>query len=421
VSRARSKEPGASGSGWTDDEIAIVPDGTVTTPGGFLAGAVHVGVRTDWDKLDVGLLYSEAPCVAAGVYTRNALKGASLIVSMEHLAKGSAQAIVANSGCANCSVGKQGIDDAIQLAQLTGKKFGIDPHEVVVASTGVIGTFLPMDRISVGIEEIVMSPEGGMDFARAIMTTDTRPKHIAVRHGHWSMGGVVKGVGMIHPNMATMLCFVTTDAAVAHPFLASALKEAVDDSFNMIDIDSDTSPDDTVVIMANGLAGGGRIDEVHPEAGAFRAALRIVCTDLAKQMVGDAEGGTKVIEARVEGAVSREDARKAAREIVKSIGVKTAIYGHDPNWGRIISAVGNSGAAMKQDTTALYLTTPEGNELCLFRDGVPQSFEAAVAKACLAPREVRLRATLGLGDGSAIAWGSDLTEEFVRLNSMYTT
>ncbi len=418
---ARSKEPGPRRGGPSGEEIALIPDGTVTTPRGFLAGAVHVGVRTDWDKLDIGLIYSEAPCVAAGVYTRNALKGASLLVSMEHLAKGSAQAIVANSGCANCSVGKQGIDDAIQLAQLTGKKFGIDPHEVVVASTGVIGTFLPMDRISAGIEKIEVSSDGGIDFARAIMTTDTRPKHVAVRDNSWSMGGVVKGVGMIHPNMATMLCFVTTDAAVTQPFLASALKEAVDDSFNMIDIDSDTSPDDTVVVMANGLAGGEPIDEGHPDARVFRAALRVVCTELAKEIVGDAEGATKVIEARVEGAASSEDARKAAREIVKSLGVKTAIYGHDPNWGRIISAVGNSGAAMKQETTALYLATPEGSELCLFRDGVPQSFEAAVAKACLAPREVRLRATLGLGDSAATAWGSDLTEEFVRLNSMYTT
>lgn len=421
MSGAGSKAPGASGSGWTDDEITIVPEGTVTTPSGFLAGAVHVGVRTDWEKLDLGLLYSQAPCVAAGVYTRNALKGASLLVSMEHLANGSAQAIVANAGCANCSVGQRGIEDAIKMAQLTGGKFGLDPHEVVVASTGVIGTFLPMDRISAGIEEIVMSPEGGMDFARAIMTTDTRPKHVAVRCGAWSMGGVVKGVGMIHPNMATMLCFVTTDAAVAQPFLASALKEAVDDSFNMIDIDSDTSPDDTVVVMANGLAGGERIDDAHPEADAFRTALRIVCTDLAKQMVGDAEGATKIIEACVEGAATREDARKAAREIVKSIGVKTAIYGRDPNWGRIISAIGNSGAAMNQETTALYLIAPEGSELCLFRDGVPQSFEVAVAKTCLAPREVRLRATLGLGSRAATAWGSDLTEEFVRLNSMYTT
>ena len=211
------------GAGVITEGIESVPEGTVTTPRGFLAGAAKAGVRSDWDKLDVGLVYSEAPCVAAGVYTRNALKGASLLVSMEHLEKGSAQAIVVNAGCANCSVGERGIEDAIKMAQLTGTKFGIDPHEVVVASTGVIGTFLPMDRIRRGIETIGVSADGGMDFARAIMTTDTRPKHVAVRANGWSMGGVVKGVGMIHPNMATMLCFVTADAAVTQPFLAGAL------------------------------------------------------------------------------------------------------------------------------------------------------------------------------------------------------
>jgi glutamate N-acetyltransferase / amino-acid N-acetyltransferase len=409
------------GTRLASEGVELIEEGTVTTPKGFLAGAAKVGVRRDWDKLDVGLVFSEAPCVAAGVYTKNALKGASLLIAMEHLAKGSAQAIVANSGCANCSVGKRGIDDAIRMAQLAGAKFGIDPHEVVVASTGVIGTFLPMDRIAGGIEKIEVSPDGGLDFARAIMTTDTRAKHIAVRCRGWSMGGVVKGVGMIHPNMATMLCFITTDAAVAQPFLASTLKEAVDDSFNMIDVDNDTSPDDIVVVMANGLAGAETIDEGHREADLLRTALRTVCVGLAKQMIADAEGATKIIESRVEEAASREDARKAAREIVVSIGVKTAVYGHDPNWGRIVSAVGNSGAAMKEETLALYLTTPEGKELCLFRDGVPQNVEAAEAKACLAPREVRLRVTMGLGDGAATAWGSDLTEEFVRLNSMYTT
>jgi len=232
---------------------------------------------------------------------------------------------------------------------------------------------------------------------------------------------VVKGVGMIHPNMATMLCFVTTDAAAEQRFLASALRDAVDDSFNMIDIDSDTSPDDTVVVMANGLAGGEPIDDEHAQADRFRAALRLVCTDLAKQMVADAEGATKTIEARVEGAATREDARRAAREIVMSLGVKTAVYGHDPNWGRIISAVGNSGAEMKEQTTALYLSGADGEEICLYSGGVPQAYDPSAAKACLTPRDVRLRLTMGIGEASATAWGSDLTEDYVRLNSLYTT
>lgn len=401
--------------------LEIISDGTVTTPRGFLAGATKVGVRSDWDKLDVGIVYSETPCLAAGVYTKNNLKGASLLVSMEHLSRGTAQAIVANSGCANCATGEQGIEDAIKMAQLTGHKFGIDPHDVVVASTGVIGTLMPMDRIAAGIEQISSSADGGLDFAKSIMTTDTRPKHVAVRTPNWSIGGVVKGVGMIHPNMATMLCFITTDASVAQPFLASVLKESVDDSFNMIDVDNDTSPDDTVVVMVNGLSGGAPIDEAHPEGSLFHEALRRVCIDLAKQQIADAEGATKMIEARVEGAASANDARKAAREIVVSVGVKTAIYGHDPNWGRIISAVGNSGATMKAENTSLYLRTLGGGELCLFRDGVPQQYDPAVAKACLAPRDVFMRVTMGLGDASATAWGSDLTEDFVRLNSLYTT
>jgi glutamate N-acetyltransferase/amino-acid N-acetyltransferase len=340
---------------------------------------------------------------------------------MEHLARGRAQAIVANSGCANCATGDQGIADAIKMAQLTGEKFGIDPHDVVTASTGVIGTLMPMDRIARGISEIGVTAEGGLDFARSIMTTDTRPKHVAVRTANWSIGGVVKGVGMIHPNMATMLCFITTDAAVEQPFLASVLKEAVDDSFNMIDVDNDTSPDDTVVVLANGIAGGAPIGAGHHEADLFCTALRTVCVDLAKQQIADAEGATKLIEARVEGAASLEDARRAAREIVVSVGVKTAIYGHDPNWGRIISAVGNSGAAMKLASTSLYLTVPDGGEICLFRDGAPQQYDVGAAKSCLLPREVSMRVTMGLGDAVATAWGSDLTEEFVRLNSQYTT
>jgi glutamate N-acetyltransferase/amino-acid N-acetyltransferase len=258
------------------NELTVIPDGHVTTPRGFRAGAVHVGVRTDWDKLDVGILYSEVPCIAAGVYTRNSLKGASLLVSMDHLADGSAQAVIANSGCANCATGEQGMQDALQMAALTAAKFNIGLHDVVVASTGVIGTLMPMDRVSSGIQKIEVVPDGGMDFTRAIMTTDTRPKHIAVRSEGWSIGGVVKGVGMIHPNMATMLCFITTDAAVSRQFLATTLKDAVDDSFNMIDVDSDTSPDDTVVVMANGLASGDIIDSDHPQAALFANALRFV-------------------------------------------------------------------------------------------------------------------------------------------------
>ncbi len=403
------------------EPIELIPDGGVTTPRGFAAGAVHVGVRPDWSKLDVGLLASEALCKAAAVYTSNRLKAAPLVISQKHLADGHARAVVANSGCANAATGRRGLDDAVEMARLAGARLGIDPHEVVVASTGVIGNFLPMDRIARGVQEIVLSPQGGQDFARAIMTTDTVPKYVAARCGAWSVGGVAKGVGMIHPNLATMLCFLTTDAPLSHSFLAPALKQAVDASFNMIDVDSDTSTNDMTLVLASGLAGGDPIDHGHPQADAFVAALTAVCTHLAKAMVADAEGGSKLIEARVEGAMSLEDARQAAREIVRSLGVKTAVYGQDPNWGRILAAVGNSGAALDPETAELYIGSPDGGEVCLFRRGSPQPYEQAQAKACFAPKEVRFRVLLGLGDGAATAWGSDLTENYVRLNSQYTT
>lgn len=401
-------------------ELEIILEGSVTTPRGFSAGGIHVGVRTDWEKLDVGIVASEVPCVAAATYTQNRVPGASLVISKQHLANGRAQAIVANAGCANAATGKRGMDDGIAMAQLTGKKLGIDPHDVVVASTGVIGTFLPMDRISGGIERMALSAEGGLEFAKAIMTTDTVAKHVAVRCGDWAIGGVVKGVGMIHPNMATMLCFITTDAAVDPAFLSSALKKAVDVSFNMIDVDSDTSPDDIALVLANGLSGGDPINVGHPEAVAFEAALEGVSVTLARKMVADAEGSTKVIQAKVEGAASVGDARKAAREIIRSVGVKTAIYGQDANWGRVLSAVGNSGASVEEDKISLYFTKPDGREICVFR-GAPLEYDLAEAKSCLAPAEVHIRVEMGLGDGAATAWGSDLTEEFVRLNSVYTT
>ncbi len=417
--------------------IDFVSDGGVTSPRGFLAGAVRVGVRPDAEKLDLGVLYSEAECTAAGVYTRNQVKAAPVLITRKHLASGRARAVIANSGCANAATGRQGLDDAVEMACLAGAKLGLDPHEVVVASTGVIGTFLPMDRIREGVARVTLSAQGGTDFARAIMTTDTRPKQVAVRVAGYTVGGVAKGAGMIHPNLtlsgaggtATMLCFLTTDAPVAQELLAGALKAAVDASFNMIDVDSDTSTNDMAVVLANGLAGsaqtGGRppeaIEAGTPGAAAFTAALTAVCTHLAKAMAADAEGGTKLIEARVEGARSQADARAAAREVVRSLAVKTAVYGLDPNWGRILAALGNSGAEMSEERTALFLASPDGAEVCLFRNGSPQPYDPAQAKASLAPKEVRIRVDMGLGDSSATAWGSDLTEEYVRLNSQYTT
>jgi glutamate N-acetyltransferase/amino-acid N-acetyltransferase len=404
-----------------NEAVQLVPEGNVTTPKGFQAGAVRVDIRSDTEKLDLGLLVSEAPCTVAAVYTSNKVKAAPLNVCRKHIAKGDVRALIANSGCANAATGEQGMADAIEMAKLAGAGLGFDPHEVLVASTGVIGMYLPMERIRGGVDEISLSETGGGDFARAIMTTDTKPKCVAARFGEYTVGGVAKGAGMIHPNMATMLAFVTTDAPVAQGFLAKALKDTVNDSFNMIDIDSDTSTNDMVAVMANGLAGGEPIDGSHPAAAAFNSALALVCSHLAKAIVADAEGGTKVIEAKVEGAASVPDARAAAKEIVKSLGVKTAIYGKDANWGRILAAVGNSAAEMREENAEVYLASPNGGEVCLFRDGVPQSYDEDAATACLMPEEVRIRVDLRMGEASAIAWGSDVTEEYVRLNSLYRT
>ena len=404
-----------------ETKTEIIKDGGITTPQGFTAGGLHVGVRDDWTKLDVGLVYSEAPCTTAAVYTSNTLKAAPLLLTREHLKNGRSRAIVANSGCANAATGERGAENAVAMAKLAADKLGVEPTDVIVASTGVIGTQLPMDRIARGVAETKLTGDGGDDFAVSIMTTDTVKKQIAVRFGGWTIGAACKGVGMIHPNMATMLCFMTTDAPVEGAFLTSALKEAVDVSFNMVDIDNDTSTNDMAIVLANGLAGGDTITAGHAEAEAFQKALTLVCTSMARMMVSDAEGGTKLIETRVEGAASPADARQAAREVVTSIGVKTAIYGEDANWGRILAAIGNSGAAWAEPATALYLGHPDGGEVCLYSNGTPQEYDEAAAKACLAPAEVLVRIDLGQGTSEATAWGSDLTEEFVRLNSEYTT
>jgi len=400
-------------------------EGGVALPWGFLAGAVRAGIRPDVDKLDVGILYSEVQCTAAAVYTSNRVKAAPLVVCQEHLADGRAQAIIANSGCANAATGEQGLADARAMAERTAAKLGIRPRDVLVASTGVIGTFLPMERVRDAVSRIELSPAGGPDFARAIMTTDTRPKCNSGRCGQqgeeYALWAVAKGAGMIHPNMATMLCFIATDAPLAQPYLAACLREAVDVSFNMIDVDGDTSTNDTVIVLANGLAGGEPIDERHPAADAFRSALTDCCVRLAKAIVADAEGATRVIECTVEGAASPEDARRAAREVVRSLAVKTAVYGCDPNWGRILAAVGNSGAEMIEEKAALLLSAPENSAVYLYRHGAPVAFDEAQVRACLAAREVHIRVELGLGEAAATAWGSDITEEYVRLNSAYTT
>ena len=398
-----------------------IESGTITSPRGFLAGATFADIKAWREKpFDLAILCSDVPCTAAAVFTTNKIKAAPVVLCRSRLKNRKAQAIVANSGGANACTGEQGLADAERMASLTADKLRLTPEDVMVASTGVIGTNLPMDKIRRGIERIELSPDGGHDLAKAIMTTDTIPKEIAVAleigGKKVTIGGVAKGAGMIHPDMATMLCFLTTDAAIEPDFLQTALKRAVDVSFNMITVDGDTSPNDTVLILANGLAGNPVIKRDTAEAEAFESALQEVCLYLAKSIVRDGEGATKLIEVTVEGAVSLEEARMAARAIASSTLVKAAIHGSDPNWGRIAAALGRSGAEVMESKTDLYL-----GQLCLMKAGCALSFNSQEAVAIMNRDEVRFRLCLNLGEGKATAWGCDLTEEYIALNGDYTT
>ncbi len=398
----------------------LVPKGTITSAKGFLAGAVSAGLKTKGEETaDLGILFSEAPAVAAGMFTTNKIKAAPVILCQRHLAKRSAQAIIVNSGYANACTGEQGTRDAIEMANLAAKKLGISVQDVLVASTGVIGTYLPMEHIRAGIERVTPSAEGGHKLAKAITTTDAAPKELAVTFNisgsEIIIGGIAKGAGMIHPNLATLLCFLATDAAVDPDFLQLALKKAVDVSFNMITIDGDTSPNDTVLLLANGLAGNEVIADGLP-AEMFQGALDEICLYLARQVVKGGEGATKLIEVRVEGASSVAEARLAARAIAASPLVKTAVHGCDPNWGRIIAALGRSGSQVEEAKLDLFLA-----DVCLMEKGKPTPFDRERAKAILGQDEVNIRLCLNLGDGEATAWGCDLSEEYVKINSEYTT
>ena len=401
-----------------DSMFELIPSAPITSVNGFLAGAVHSGIKSR-NELDLAILYSEVPCTAASVFTTNQIKSAPVILSQRHLLRRQAQAIVVNSGCANACLGKQGLADALEMATLTAAKLGISPQDVLVASTGVIGMPLPMSKIRAGIEKIKLTKEGGHDFVKAMMTTDTRPKELVVQidieRTRFTIGGVAKGSGMIHPNLATMLCFIATDALVDADFLQSALQKAVEPSFNMVSIDGETSPSDCVFLLANGLAGNEPISFNNGES--FRETLAKLCVYLAKSMAQDGEGATKLIEVTVVGATKHAEARQAARTIASSPLVKAAIHGNDPNWGRIVAALGRSGAEVVEDQLDVYL-----NDTCVMKQGSPASFSKREMRVVLSNSDnVLIRISLNLGDGKATAWGCDLSEKYVRINSEYTT
>ena len=402
-------------------EINRLEGGTITSPKGFTAGATYSGIRTyTEDKLDLGMLRSESICSVAGTFTTNKVKSPSVVLDQQRVATGRAQAIVINSGIANACVGEQGMTDAIEMAALAAAQLGLEPELVLACSTGLIGVELPMALIRSGVGKIDMNMGGGHDLARAIRTTDTVSKEIAVSFDvegvTYTLGGIAKGSGMVHPDMATMLAFLATDAPVEQRFLQDSLSGAVDTSFNMITVDGDTSTNDSVLVLANGAAGGDAIGAGTPGAGAFQEALNDVCIELAKAIARDGEGASKLIEVMVERAESENDARAAARSVASSLLVKSAIHGADPNWGRIIVALGYSGAQVQEERVALYI-----NDVCIMEGGRPiPYFKDAVVLTMSGP-DVSLRLDLGLGDGSATAWGCDLSEEYVNFNSAYTT
>ena len=401
--------------------INLVEGGTVTTARGFLAGATYAGLKTyAEDKLDLAMMLSEAPCIAAGVFTTNAIRSSSVTVTHEHLGQAGTRGLVVNSGIANTCVGDQGYKDAKEMASLAAGLLGAQQEEILVCSTGVIGVELPMALIRTGLEKIDISADGGHALARAMMTTDTRPKEVAVslevdgRPAH--IGGATKGSGMIHPNMATMLAFVTTDIAVERGFLDATLREVADSSFNMLTVDGDTSTNDTFLVLANGLAENRPISAGSADAGMFKEALQEVCVHLARETARDGEGASRLLVVEVLGAKDTEDARKAARTVASSNLVKSAVYGADPNWGRIIMALGRSGAAAEEPKIDLYV-----NGVCIMQEGKPIPFHRDAVVALMSSPEVTFRLDLNLGEGEATAWGCDLTEEYVIINSAYTT
>ena len=398
-----------------------IPSGTITSATGFRAGSTYAGLKTyGRDKLDLGIVASEAPCTAAGVFTTNKVCSATVPLSRSRILAGQVQAIIANSGCANACVGHQGMLDAEAMGALAAEHLGIPEAGVLVASTGIIGVELPMARLRQNVGKVEVGAEGGHGFARAIMTTDSHPKEAAVQFTiggkRCVIGAVVKGVGMIHPNMATMLCFLTSDAAVDSEFLSGALGRAVDGTLNMLTVDGDTSTNDMAVILANGLAQNPLIRSGTPEANLFEAALGHVCATLTTMIARDGEGATKLMQVVVSGAATLEDARLAARAVVRSPLVKSAVHGGDPNWGRIICAIGSSGANVVEEKLAL-----EINGVVMLEKGTPVPFFKEAASMSMKESDVKIEASLGLGEFSATAWGCDLTEEYVRFNSAYTT
>ena len=404
----------------TSNEIVILQEESVTLPKGFKAGGLHCGLKRK--RLDLGYIVSEVPATAAGVYTTNIFQAAPLVVTQESMAKEhKVQALIVNSANANACTGEQGLKDAYEMQHHFAKELGIEDHLVAVTSTGVIGELLPMEKINAGIDQILgKEHESENNFLEAILTTDLAVKKIGLQlkiDGKTvSIGGAAKGSGMIHPNMATMLGFVTTDANIAHEDLSSALKEITNQTFNMITVDGDTSTNDMVVVMANGLADNNILTKEHPDWDVFKTGLKLVCETLAKKIARDGEGATKLIEVKVDGAFSQNAARAVGKSIISSNLVKTAIYGTDANWGRIVTAIGYSGVPIEPNCIKVSL-----GSIPVFENGLPVPFNEAEAKQYLEQENIQIIVELNQGKESATAWGCDLTYDYVKINASYRT
>ena len=401
-------------------------EGGVTAAKGFQAAGAEAAVKYQ-NRKDMALIYSEAPCRVAGTFTSNLVKAAPVQWDKQLVEQAPfVQAVVANSGIANACTGGQGMDCCRAEAEYAGKLLGIPAGAVLVASTGVIGMQLPMDRITAGMEKLAAAKSGtlqaGHDAARAIMTTDTVPKEIAVQlelGGRTvTLGGMCKGSGMIHPNMCTMLAFLTTDAKISKEMLQKALSADVVDSFNMISVDGDTSTNDTLLILANGLAGNEEITAEGPDYDAFCQALHFVTTFLARKMAGDGEGATALFECRVVGAASKQDARTLAKSVICSSLSKAAIFGHDANFGRFLCALGYSGAVFDPENVDLYFESEAGS-LHIYSAGCALDYSEEEATKILSAPEVTVLADMHAGDAEATAWGCDLSYDYVRINADY--
>ena len=400
-------------------------EGGVTAAQGFVAGGIHCGIRKNKSKPDLAMIYSRTPCAAAAVYTQNLVKGAPILVTKKNIENGFAKAVICNSGNAN-TCNADGVEKAQAMCQLTAQALGIDPQDVVVASTGVIGQTLPLEPIEAGIPGLVkvLSPKGSTGAATAIMTTDTIAKEAAaeVEIGGKSvhMGGISKGSGMIHPNMATMLCFVTTDCAITPAMLDKAIHQVADKTFNMISVDGDTSTNDTFAILANGAAGNQEITAEGADYDIFVQALEAVCRKLSKLMAGDGEGATKLLVCKVDGAADLPMAKTVAKSVICSTLFKAAMFGADANWGRVLCAIGYSGAPVDVERIGVSFRSAAGQvDVCKNGAGIPFSEEEA--SEVLHEHDIEILIHLHMGEVSAEAYGCDLTYDYVKINGDYRT